>query len=139
MKDPKYGSAAQIMALPAARLVELLQDSEASVYAKAKACQRLAVTGDRRAVAAIAPLLTDAQLSLYARFALEPLPDAAADDALRAALGKVSGNLLIGVINSIGLRKDVKVLVELEKLRHDQDPEVILAADAALARIRPPL
>jgi hypothetical protein len=139
MVDPKYGSAAQIMALAPAKLVALLQDPTASVYAKAKACMRLAVVGDRSAVAALAPLLTDAQLSLYARFALEPLPDPAADDALRAALGKVAGNLLVGVINSIGLRKDAKALVALEKLRHDHDTEVILAADAALARIRPPL
>ena len=79
MKDEKYGTAAQIMALPPAKLVALLQDSGASVYAKAKACQRLAVVGDRTAVPALAALLTDAHLSHYARFALEPIPDRAAD------------------------------------------------------------
>lgn len=139
MKDEKYGSAEAIMALPAARLVAILRDSGASVYARAKACQRLAVVGDRSAVAALEPLLADPQLSVYARFALEPIPDPAVDDALRGALAKVQGKLLVGVINSIGQRKDVKVLGALEKLRHDQDSEVVQAADAALAHIRPPL
>ena len=36
MKDEKYGSAGQIMSLPAAKLIALLQDGSASVYAKAR-------------------------------------------------------------------------------------------------------
>jgi len=139
MTDEKYGSAAQIMALAPAKLILILQDANASVYAKAKACQRLAVVGGRSAVPALAALLTDPQLSLYGRFGLEPNPDPSADDALRAALGKVQGNLLVGVINSIGLRRDKQAIAGLEKLRHDSSTEVARAADAALARLRPPL
>ena len=139
MKDEKYGSAAQIMALPSARLTALLMDPAASVYARAKACQRLAVVGDRNAVPALAPLLGDAQLSLYARTALETLPDPSADDALRAALGRVQGKLLAGVINSIGKRRDAKAIGALEKLRHSADAGVAGSANAALARIRPTL
>jgi HEAT repeat protein len=139
MTDAKYGRASEIMAMPASKLVAILQDSGASVYARAKACQRLAVVGDRSAVPALAALLDDAHLSNYARFALEPLPDAAADDALRGALEKVKGPLLVGVINSIGKRRDTRAIARLERLRHDQDGEVARAADAALARIRPTL
>lgn len=139
MVDEKYGSAAQIMALPAAKLVAILQDSGASVYARAKACQRLAVVGGKTAVPALAPLLADPQLSVYARFALEPMPGPEADGALRGALGKLKGNLLAGVVNSIGQRRDAKAIYALEKLRHDPDSEVGRAADVALARIRPPL
>jgi HEAT repeat protein len=139
MKDEKYGSAAQIMALPLPGLVALLQDSGASMYARAKACQRLAVIGDKTAVAALAPLLADPRLSHYARTALEPIPDRSADEALRGALGKVKGPQRIGVIASIGIRRDAHAVVALEKLRHDADPEVGRAADSALARIRPPL
>jgi HEAT repeat protein len=137
--DEKYGSAAQIMALPPAKLIGILQDAQASVYAKAKACQRLAVVGDRTAVPALAALLTDPQLSHYARFALEPIPDPAVDAALLAALGKVKGPILIGVINSLGQRKSSKALDDLGRLLHDSDPAVAQAANAALARIRPPL
>lgn len=139
MKDEKYGSAAQIMALPAAKLGALLQDPGASVYARAKACQRLAVVGDKSAVPALAALLGEPQLSLYARTALETMPDRSADDALRAALGKVQGKLLAGVINSIGKRRDASAIGALEKLRYNADAEVAGSANAALARIRPPL
>jgi NADPH-dependent ferric siderophore reductase len=139
MKDDKYGGAAQVMSLPAANLVALLQDPGASVYARAKACQRLAVVGDKSAVPALAALLDSPQLSLYARAALETMPGDAADEALRAGLEKLQGKLLAGVINSIGKRRDVNALASLEKLRHDADAEVAGSANAALARIRPPL
>ena len=139
MKDDKYGSAAEIMALEPAKLVLLLEDSGASAYAKAKACQRLAVAGDSSAVAALAPLLADPVLSHYARTALEPMPGKQADEALRAALGKVQGKLLIGVIGSIGKRRDAEAIVALVRLRGGSDVDVSRAASMALGRIRPPL
>jgi HEAT repeat protein len=139
MVDDKYGTAEQIMALPAAKLVAILRDENASVYAKAKACQRLAVVGDKSAVPALAALLAHPELSLYARFALEPNPDASAGEALRAALGRLKGKLLVGAINSIGQRRDARAVEALGKLLHDSDVEVASAANAALARIRPPL
>lgn len=139
MVDEKYGTSAQIMALPPAKLVAILKESGSSVYAKGKACQRLAVTGDKTAVPALAALLTDPKLSHYARFALEPMPDPSAGEALRAALGKLKGKLLIGVINSIGMRKDTKAIGPLGELLHNPDSEVAEAANVALARIRPPL
>lgn len=139
MVDEKYGSPAQIMALPPARLIAILKDPKASAYAKAKACQRLAVVGDRTAVQALAPLLVDPQLSYYARFALEPIPGPSVDEALRTALGQVRGKLLVGVINSIGQRKDAKAINALALLLENADSEVASAANAALARIRPPL
>ena len=109
------------------------------MYAKAIACQQLAVGGGTSAVPALAALLADPHLSHYARFGLEPIPDPSVDEALRAALGKVKGKLLVGVINSIGHRKDAKALNALAKLLHHADSEVARAAHAALARIRPPL
>jgi HEAT repeat protein len=139
MKDDKYGSAVQIMALPLPKLVAVLQDPNASVYAKAKACQRLGVIGDRTAVPSLAALLPEPQLSHYARIALEPMPDRSADEALRTSLGKVQGKLLVGVISSIGKRRDRNAIAAIEKLRHESDGDVARAADAALARIRPPL
>jgi len=137
MKDAKYGMAAEIMARPVAGLTAILQDSGAGVYAKAKACQRLAVVGDKSAVPALATMLGHAQLSVYARMALETVPDRSADDALRAALGTVQGSLLAGVINSIGKRRDTAAIGALEKLRFSGDATVAGAANAALARIRP--
>ncbi len=139
MVDEKYGAVVQIMALPVSKLIAILKDPGGSVYAKAKACQRLAVVGDRSAVPALAQLLTEPQLSHYARFGLEPIPDASVDQALRGALEKVKGGLLVGVINSIARRRDRRAIGVLAKLRADSDPEVARAADSALAAIRPPM
>lgn len=139
MVDSKYGSPAQIMALPPAKLVEILKDPQGSVYAKAKACQQLAVVGNDNAVPALAELLADEKLSHYARFALEPMPGQAADDALRAALEKVKGNLLIGVINSLAKRRDRRSVEALAKFVHDPDMEVARAAQEGMAKLRPPL
>src|ERR1035437_5835385 len=71
MKDEKYGSAAQIMALPAAKLGALLQDPGASVYARARASERVGGGGEKGAVPPLPALGGEPQLSLYARTALE--------------------------------------------------------------------
>ena len=139
MVDPTYGSPAQIMALPPAKLVAILKDGQASAYAKAKACQRLAVVGDEKAVPALAPLLGDEKLSVYARFALEPIPGQAADNALRAALPNLQGNQLIGAINSLAKRRDPHSIEALSKYVHDKDAAVAKAAVEGLAKLRPPL
>lgn len=129
---------AEIMSLPAAKLIEILKDAGASEFAKAKACQRLGVVGDKTAVPALAALLADPKLSHYARLGLEPIRDPSADEALRGALGRLDGKLLIGVINSIGRRKDPRALDALAKLMHGDDDAVAEAARAALGRIRSP-
>ena len=121
-----------------AELVAILDDSDATEFAKAKACQRLALVGDDDAVPALAGLLSDARLSHYARTALEPMPPGAADQALRDALGKLKGSLLVGVINSIGVRRDPKALTALAEIRHGNDQVVTQAATAAINRIRRP-
>src|SRR5262249_16943528 len=77
---------------------------------KALACKRLAVYGSSAAVSSIAPLLTDKALSSWARIALEAIPGSASDDALRHALNKTEGRLLVGVINSIGVPQDAKAI-----------------------------
>lgn len=128
----------EIMGMASADLVAILDDSDATEFAKAKACQRLALVGDDAAVPALAGLLGDAQLSHYARTALEPMPPGAADQALRDALGKLKGSLLVGVINSIGVRRDPMALARLAQLRQSDDQAVRDAATAAINRIRRP-
>lgn len=131
-------NAAEIMALEPARLIQILGNPEATVFAKAKACQRLAVIGTKEAVPALAALLAHPQLGHYARFGLEPVPDPSVDAALRDALGKLKGRPLVGVINSIGVRKDAQSLDPLAKLLDEGDAEVAQAAAAALGRISGP-
>jgi len=118
----------------AAKLTEVLR-SDAAPFDKAKACQRLALIGTKDAVPALAALLADEQLGNYARFGLERIPDPSVDDALRDALGKLDGPLLVGVINSIGVRRDAKAVGALTGLVSDPTPDVAPKALAALGEI----
>jgi len=97
------------------KLIAVLE-SDAAVFAKAKACQRLAVIGTGKAVPALAALLGDEKLGGYARFGLEQIGDPRVDDALRSALGRLRGRLLAGVISSVGARRDPKAVPALARL-----------------------
>jgi len=109
--------------------------SDASLQEKARACQQLAIVGSRDAVGPLAALLDDEQLSHYGRFGLEPIEDPAVDDALRAAMGRLEGKLLVGVVNSIGVRRDVKAVGELQKLVRNPEKGVASAALMSLGMI----
>jgi hypothetical protein len=130
--------AAKIMTLDSPQLVKILQDPGATVFQKSKACMRLAAVGAKEAVLALAALLGDPQLSHCARFGLVPIPDPSVDDALRGALKTVKKDLLVGVINSIGQRKDAKAVKGLAKLLYQPDPQLAEAAAAALGCISGP-
>ncbi len=116
-------------------LIATLQSAQASQYDKVQACHRLAVVGTTDAVPALAALLSDEKLAHMARYALEPMPDPAVDAALRTALGQLKGQLQVGVINSIGVRRDEKAVDALLPWLGDGDPAVATAAAAALGRI----
>lgn len=124
-----------IWTLPPAKLIAMVKDSKSTVFQKAIACKKLAFTGGKDAIQPMAALLDHPQLSCYARFGLEPNPDPSVDDVLRAAMGKLTGKLQVGVINTIGVRKDAKAMPALTKLMNSSDPEVAGAAAAAIGQI----
>ena len=99
---------------------------------KASACRELARVGTAQAVPVLEPLLADESLSDMARFALEPISDPSADAALRAALGKVKGRMLVGIVSSMAVRKDPGSVAPLGGLLSDADPAVAQAAARAL-------
>ncbi len=117
-----------------AKLIAVLK-SDAPRKAKADACRELGRVGTREAVAPLAALLCNEELSHMARYGLEPIPDPAVDTALRDTLDKVKGRLLVGVIGSIGVRRDPKAIAALAKRLDDRDPEVVQAAARALGKI----
>ena len=135
---PPEFQAAKIMTLDSPQLVQILKDPGATLFQKGKACMRLAMVGTEDAVPALAALLADPQLSHYARFGLAPIPGPAVDNALRNALTKVKGKLLVGVIDSIGQRKDPMAIEPLAKLMYGADAEVAQAAVMALGLISGP-
>jgi len=116
------------------KLIAVLK-SDASHKEKADACRQLAIIGTKDAVAPLAALLGDEKLSHMARYALEPIPETAVDDALRDALGKVKGRPLVGVIGSIGVRRDAKAVRALTKMLQNSDADVAQAAARALGSI----
>ncbi|MDD4871623.1 MAG: DUF1080 domain-containing protein [Kiritimatiellae bacterium] len=119
----------------AGKLIAVLQSSDASQFDKARACQQLEIIGAKDAVPAFAALLTDEKLSNYARSGLEAITDPSADNALRKALGKFQGKLLIGVVNSIGMRRDAKAVKNLIELVRDPSKGAANEALLALGRI----
>lgn len=109
--------------------------SDAPPQDKAIACKKLAVDGSSEAVGDLAKLLSDPQLASWSRIALEAIPGTAPDEALRKASESLDGNLLVGVLNSIGVRRDVNSAEMLTKRLRDKDEEVASAAAVALGRI----
>ena len=124
-----------IATLDANALIGIIKDPASSEFRKAKACVRVGELGAKEAVPVLSTLLTDSHLSAYARYGLEPISDASADDALRAALPKLKGDLLIGVVNSIGKRRDAKASQALVKMILASEGDLARAAAAALGNI----
>ncbi len=119
-------------------LIDMLTSSSSTFFQKAIACKRLSMIGTREAVPALAALLGEERLGHYARFGLEPMPDPSVDIAFRDALTKLKGLVLIGVITSIGVRRDVEAVEALGELMYDSDVEVARAAAASLGAISGP-
>ena len=132
---PPEFDALPIWTMPPQKLVALVADPGSTLFQKAIACKKLAFVGGPEAVRPMAALLGHPQLGCYARFGMEPNPDPSVDAAFRAALPKLKGKLQVGVIHSIGFRKDAKALDALKKLMSDSDSQVAGAAAASIGMI----
>jgi HEAT repeat protein len=130
-------SLAQTVAAPGdePKLIAVLKDSAAPLKAKIDACRQLGIVGGKDSIAPLAALLGDEQLSHNARYALQMNPDPAVDEALRGALGTVKGRPLIGVIHTVGYRRDAKAVGTLASLVNSGNPMVADAAARSLGDI----
>jgi len=126
---PPDGKAAE------SRLINVVESERTTAEYRADAMRNLAIVGTKQAVPALAMWLYDERTSHMARYALEPIPDPSVDDALREALGKAKGKVRIGLMSSIGVRRDAKAVPLLAKLLSDADAEVAGAAARALGSI----
>ena len=118
-------------------LIAILR-SDAAPPEKAITCKHLAVHGTVDAVPDLAKLLSDPQLSSWARIALEAIPGEESNAALREASTSLSGRLLIGMLNSLGVKKDAAAVDLLKTRLTDADAEVASAAAVALGHIANP-
>jgi len=132
-----FGQCGECQTTPSDKEQELLAvlKGDAPSADKAMACKRLAVYGSNASVAELAKFLPDPQLASWARIALEAIPGTTADEALRKSTESLEGNLLIGAINSIGVRRDAAAVELLTARLGEKDADVATAAAVALGRI----
>jgi len=129
-----YGNKAELAKIEKALLGVL--ESDATRAGKQYVCRELSIIGTEQSVPTLAKMLTGQETSDMARYALERIPGSAVDEALRRSLRNARGNARIGIINSLGQRRDkgaVRILSRILSRRRNQ--EAAIAAAAALGRI----
>lgn len=99
---------------------------------RANAINELAMIGTAKSVPVLAGLLSDNELSDYARNALQQIPDPSAGQALMASLNKLQGKFLTGVVITLGDRREKAAVPALLKLA--ANPKCA-ANDAALSSL----
>lgn len=118
-----------------ARLLQILESSAATRDAKDWACRQLRRAGSERSAVPLAVLLADPQLETVARWALQSIPGATADQVLRDALPTLSAASRAGVLQTIGARRDRAAVAAIAPWASDTDAAVAEAALYALGHI----
>ncbi len=109
--------------------------SDATRAGKQFVCRQLSIIGTEQSVPVLGKMLTDEETSDMARYALERIPGKAVDEALRSALPKAKGKPKVGIINSLGQRRDKESVRALSRLIDNPDQIIATAAVAALGQI----
>ena len=117
------------------KLSALLAAADTTADAKRFVCQQLSIIAGSEVVPLAAKLLPDPELSHPGRTILERVPGPEAAAALREALPALKGKLLIGVLNTIGERRDKDSVSAVAKYLGDADAGVASAAATALGEI----
>ena len=130
-------SAASVAQQQEAELIAVLK-SDAGQFEKHEACRILSHVATKKAVPTLAAMLGDEKMSHMARYALETIPDPSVDVALRDAMGKLKGRPLLGVIGSLGVRRDAQAVDAIARLLADPDAVTAQAAARALGQIGTP-
>ncbi len=119
------------------RLIAFLK-SDATIAGKDFVCKILSITGSEASVPVLTGMLADPKTAELGRYALERIPGPAVDRALRESLTTTSGQTRIGVINSLGVRRDAASVTALRPLALGSQPAEASAALFALAKIGNP-
>ncbi len=119
-------------------LIDFLK-ADATLAAKQFICKELSVVGTEASVPVLSKMLADEKTSDMARYALERISGAKVDEALLKALGKANGKIKIGIINTLGERREKSAVKSLAKLVLDKDPTIATATAAALGKIACPM
>ena len=109
--------------------------SDAKRAGKQFVCRELSIIGSVQSVPVLGKMLTGEETSDMARYALERIPGTAVNDVLRRALRTAKGKPKVGIINSLGQRRDRRAVRALGRLIGNSDQTVAAAAAAALGQI----
>ena len=120
------------------KLVVLFADPATPMPARRFIARQLPLLATSRHVPAIAKLLDDPKSAEMARRVLEAIPGQESLAALRAFLKKAKGRLLLGAINSLGVRRDAEAVAPIAHLLGSRDAAVVAASAEALGKIATP-
>ncbi len=115
--------------------------TDVPIAAKGAVCRALRTVGTSHCVPMLTRLLEDEKLSHMARYALQDIQAPEATKTLVGALGRLPGNLKIGVASSLGARARSGHTVPhppVAELLGDKDPAVARAGALALGAIGTP-
>lgn len=115
-----------------------LLTGNAPLGAKDAVCRQLAAIGSEASVPALASLLAKKETAEMARYALEGIPGSAAISALRDRLANAPREEQLGIMMSLGRRKDEGAVTTLARLVKSSDASVAVAAANALGMIGSP-
>jgi HEAT repeat protein/type 1 glutamine amidotransferase len=116
------------------RLVALLE-ANPTADARQFAVKHLRLIGSDACVPVLAALLANPATADDARYALEEIPGAAAGNALREALRAGGNGLEVGIINSLGERREPDSVAVVASYLKSSDLWVSSSAAAALGKI----
>ena len=112
------------------KLLEVLADKNTTELGADFACRMLRLVGTAASVPALSKLLADEKTADSARYALQLIPGAEADAALRAALGTLKGKAKAGLIGSISARGDKEALAAIRACASENGEAGAAAAEA---------
>ncbi len=101
-------------------------------------CRQLRTIGTAQSIPALAALLTDPDMSHMARYALGRIDAPEAGKALHEALGKTSGKIKAGIINTLAMIGYPQALTDFIQLAERGDTEQRMAAIKALGQFANP-
>jgi HEAT repeat protein len=119
------------------RLGQFLKSS-ASDVGKDQICRLLSFIGTADSVPVLGDLLVASKSSDMARYALERIPGPEAGKALMHALLKTNGKVRIGIIDTLGMRKESIAVTAISGLLKEKDTPTAVAAANALGQIAGP-
>jgi len=128
-----HGNTAELKNIEKALLGVL--DSDAKRAGKQFVCRELSIIGTEQSVPTLAKMLAGEETSDMARYALERIPGSAVDEALRGSLRGTRGKVRIGIINSLGQRRDKGAVRILSRILGRSNQDAAIAAAAALGQI----